>query len=66
MKIQAELREGRRVHAELDVLQAKVDETEASAKELSLEIARVRSKKRQRGEKSGIFSAYAPAMRLAT
>lgn len=57
MKIQADLRDGRQVHAELDVLQAKVEETEASARALSHAIARARSKRRARGESSSLFLA---------
>jgi DNA repair protein RadC len=54
MKIQAEMRSGRRMEAELDVLQSKVDETEAGARELSQALVEARRRRRERGEESRV------------
>ena len=54
MKIQAEMRGGRRTHAELDVLQSKVEEAETGARELSEAIVNARRRRRERGEDSRI------------
>lgn len=54
MKIQAEMRSGRRTHAELDVLQSKVDEAEAGARELSQALVAARRRRRERGEDSRV------------
>ena len=55
LKIQAEMREGAALTAELDVLDEKIKESEAGAQELSDRIAEARSRRRDRGEVSGIF-----------
>lgn len=55
LKIQAEMRQGNPLTAELDVLQSKMDESAAGASELSRRIRNVRATRRQRGEKSGLF-----------
>lgn len=54
MRIQAEMRQGRRVHAELDVLESKVEETEAGARVLAQAIDDVRRRRRERGEDSRV------------
>lgn len=55
LKIQAEMRSGSALTAELDVLQSKMDESASGANELAVCIADARSRRRDRGEKSGLF-----------
>jgi hypothetical protein len=50
MKIQAEIRGGKRLCAELDVLQAKMDEVESCAREFSRQLCELEEKKRPSGK----------------
>lgn len=55
MKIQGEMRCGREIHAELDVLQEKIDQVEAGSQELKDAISAVKARRRERGENSKIL-----------
>jgi hypothetical protein len=55
LKIQNEMREGSALNAELDVLQLKMDESASRAKQLAGCISDARMRRRERGEKSGVF-----------
>jgi hypothetical protein len=60
LKIQAELRSGATLTAELDILQSKMDESASGAHELATRISVARTRRRSRGEKSGLFLVPAP------
>lgn len=55
LKIQADLRSGAQLTAELDVLQSKMEESATGAHELASRISAARTRRRSRGEKSGLF-----------
>jgi hypothetical protein len=55
LKIQAEMRSGAQLNAELDVLQAKMDESALHTQELAEHISEARLRRRERGERSAVF-----------
>lgn len=62
LKVQAEMRQGNSLAAELDVLQAKIDESEQGARELSSHLQHVPAHRRRASEKETnvfVFPLYA-------
>lgn len=63
LKIQAEMRAGSTLNAELDILQSKMDESASGAHELASRISDARTRRRNRGEESGLFLVPPPLAR---
>jgi len=63
LKVQADLRNGNPLKAELDVLQTQMDESARGAEELSTRIESARARRRERDEPSGLFLVPSPLFR---
>ena len=63
LKIQADLRSGATLNAELDILQSRMDESASGAKELATRISTAQTRRRDRGENVRMFLVPAPLAR---
>lgn len=55
LKVQAEMRQGNSLNAELEILQVKMDESERGARELRKCISTAKTNRRDRGERTDVF-----------